>query len=62
MNSLKAEVAEKYKLVGVKPGKYQFNGFGEIDLSSISLAEADGLYKLKFPHLVLKKIKTDKPA
>lgn len=52
---LNPEVSAKYNLVGVKPGKYQFSGFGEIDLTKIDLAEADGLVKMGFPHLVLKK-------
>lgn len=54
------EVAAKYNLVGIKPGKYQFSGFGEIDLTKIDLVEADGLVKLGFPHLVTKKKNPDK--
>jgi len=52
---LNPDVSAKYNLVGVTPGKYQFNGFGIIDLTKIDLAEADGLVKLGFPHLVEKK-------
>ncbi len=52
---LPKEVAEKYRLKTIRPGKYNFQGFGEIDLRTLSLAAADELVKKKFPFLVLKK-------
>lgn len=54
MKNLKAEVAAKYALIGIRPGKYNFKGFGEIDLGEITLAKADELFKRGFPHLKLR--------
>jgi hypothetical protein len=54
--TLLPEVAEKYVLVGIRPGKYNFNGFGEIDLRTISVQKADQLFKDGFSHLKLKEI------
>lgn len=51
---LSAEVAEKYRLKGINPGRYYFPGHGEIDLTSVTLAKADHLVKRGFPYLVLK--------
>lgn len=52
---MKKEVSAKYKLVGVKPGRYHVAGFGFIDLVNMSLALADQLYKAGFPFLQEKK-------
>ncbi len=52
---LKKEVAEKYSLKSIRPGKYAFAKFGEIDLRTITLKQADELVKKGFPFLVLKK-------
>jgi len=49
------EVSAKYKLVGLSPGKYQFANYGELDLTTIDLKEADALVRIGFPYLVLKK-------
>lgn len=54
MKTLTNEVAAKYALIGIRPGKYVFKGFGEINLSQLSLAKADELYKKGFPFLKLK--------
>ena len=40
----------KYVVEGVEPGIVRF-GKKRIDLRSITLAEADELFKLKFPYL-----------
>lgn len=47
-------VTEKYKLTA-KPGLYHFQGFGEIDLRTLTLDQADNLVKRGFPYLILKK-------
>jgi hypothetical protein len=47
-------VIEKYKLTA-KPGLYHFQGFGEIDLRTLTLDQADNLVKRGFPYLILKK-------
>ena len=52
---LSPEVAKKYEVKGVEVGRYSYAQFGEIDLESITLEEADHLHRAKFPHLVLKK-------
>lgn len=54
MKNLKSEVAAKYALIGIRPGKYNFKGFGEIDLGEITVPKADELYKRGFPHLKLR--------
>jgi hypothetical protein len=54
-NKLPKEVADKYSLKSIRPGKYSFAKYGEIDLRIISLEKADKLVKDGFPHLVAKK-------
>lgn len=54
MKALKPEVAAKYALMGIRPGKYAFKGFGEIDLCSLTLAKADELFKKGFQFLKLR--------
>lgn len=49
--------AEKYNLKNVAPGLYDFPGFGEINLETITLEQADALAERKFPYLVAKRIK-----
>lgn len=48
------EVARKYYVKTIKPGKYNFKGFGEIDLRTITLQKADRLVEHGFQFLVLK--------
>ncbi len=50
---LPKDVAEKYKVVTIRAGKYNFYGFGEIDLRTISLKKADELFEKEFPYLEL---------
>ncbi len=50
------EVSEKYQLKTIRPGKYHFPDFGLIDLSKITIHEADELVDKGFPFLVKKKI------
>lgn len=57
MKALRTEVAAKYALIGIRPGKYAFKGFGEIDLSELTVAKADELFKRGFPYLKLKNAK-----
>jgi len=45
---LPAEVAEKYDLKMIRPGKYYFNGFGEIDLRKVTLKQVEALKKKGF--------------
>lgn len=51
MKTLNPQVAAKYQLVGLRPNKYSFKGFGEIDLCSLTLARADELVKRGFQFL-----------
>ncbi len=51
--------AEKYNLKNVAPGLYDFPGFGEINLETITLEQADDLAARKFPYLAAKKVKPD---
>lgn len=60
--ALQIEVAEKYKLVGVKVGRFQFSGFGTINLPDVNLAHADALVAGGFPHFELKKKESAQPA
>lgn len=59
---LKPEVAKKYEVTGVEVGRYNYAQFGEVDLESITIDEADQLHRAKFPHLVLKKKATPTTA
>ena len=52
--ALPAEVAEKYNLKIIRPGKYNFDKFGTIDLRTISLEKADALVEKGFTFLVAK--------
>jgi len=45
---LPAEVAAKYNLKIIRPGKYNFHGFGEIDLRKVTLKEVEALKKKGF--------------
>jgi len=45
---LPAEVAAKYNLKIIRPGKYNFHGFGEIDLRKVTLKEVETLIKKGF--------------
>ena len=55
---LPTEVADKYNLKEITPGLYCFPGFGEIDLTTITLEKADSLIEQGFPYLVAKKKKS----
>ncbi len=59
---MKPEVAAKYALIGIRPGKYNFKNFGEIDLCQITQARADDLVKRGFPHLKLRQGGPEAPA
>ena len=48
---LPEDVAKKYRMKTIRAAKYNFAGFGEIDLRTISVAKADDLYAKKFPYL-----------
>jgi len=50
---LPADVAKKYKLVTIRPGKYNFQKFGEVDLRTISLEKADAIVARGFQYLQL---------
>jgi len=54
------QVFEKYDIVGVEPGIHTIAGFGTVDLTKLTLEEADNLFKNKFPFLA-KKSKSDSP-
>ncbi len=59
---LMPEVANKYYVSTIKPGKYNFKNFGDIDLRLITLATADKLFQKGFPFLKLKRpVKTAQP-
>lgn len=51
MKSLHPDVSTKYHLVGIRPGKYNFKGFGEIDLCKLTLKKADSLVAQGFGFL-----------
>ena len=51
---LQDEVSAKFDLVGCKPGKHRFAGFGELDLTAIGPKDAKALVAAGFPYLKLK--------
>ena len=51
-NKLKDEVAAKYRLKIIRPGKHVFAEYGTIDLRKIDLKKADALVEKGFPYLV----------
>ncbi len=55
------EVSEKYTLKTIRPGKYNFDKYGTLDLRTLSLEKADKLVENGFPFLVLKKTKKEDP-
>jgi hypothetical protein len=55
MNTLRPDVARKYYVPTIKPGKYNFKDFGDIDLCQITLEQADALFAKNFPFLKLKR-------
>lgn len=59
MKALNPQVAAKYQLIAIRPGKYNFKGFGEIDLCSLSIARADDLFRRGFPHFRLREVGTE---
>lgn len=59
MKTLNPQVAAKYLLIGLRPGKYAFKNFGEIDLCSLTLARADDLVKRGFPHFRLRDVSAE---
>ena len=59
--ALQPEVAEKYNLVGVKVGRFQFSGFGTINLPDVDLAHADALVAGGFTHFEPKKKESAQP-
>lgn len=48
---LPEDVAKKYRCKIIRPGKFNFKGFGEIDLRTISVEKADALVAKGFPYL-----------
>jgi len=48
---MREEVLKKYKLVGIEAGIHNFPVFGTVDLTTITLAEADAMVKLGFKFL-----------
>jgi hypothetical protein len=54
MKDLQPEVRAKYILIGIRPGKYNFKGFGEIDLCALSVARVDSLVERGFTHFKLR--------
>ncbi len=63
---LQKEVAAKYRMQTIRPGKYNFPKFGTIDLREITLRQADELVAKGFPFLVKREkpleIKKETPA
>lgn len=59
-NKLSPELADKYTLVGVDPGKRMYAGFGILDFTSMGLDHADVLYRAGFKYLKLKELKQEK--
>jgi len=54
MKKLSPEVSEFYNLITIRPGSYSFPGFGQIDLTTLSLTEAHELVSKGFQFLVPK--------
>jgi len=52
---LSKEVSDKYQLNDIVVGNYDFPGYGEIDLQTLTLDSADKLVSRGFPYLVLRK-------
>jgi hypothetical protein len=52
--ALQPEVAEKYDVQKVAIGRHHFNGFGVIDLTTLTLAQADDLAARGFYWLKVK--------
>ncbi len=52
--TLQPEVAAKYRLLTIRPGKHNFAVFGTIDLTELKLARADELFKKDFPFFQLR--------
>lgn len=62
-NKLPEDVAKKYDLVVIQPGRHDFHKYGIIDLTKISVERADKLVAGGFPYLVAKATATtDKKA
>lgn len=57
---LKPEVAEKFELAPEAPIHGGYAGFGQIDLSELSLVQAESLVANGFTGLLPKKTKTTK--
>jgi hypothetical protein len=55
--TLSKEAAQTYNLKGIQAGNYHFPGFGEIDLTSVTLEKANILFAAGFPFLIKKKSK-----
>ena len=55
MKKLSPEVSEFYNLITIRPGSYSFPGFGQIDLTTLTLTEAHELVSKGFQFLVSKK-------
>ncbi len=45
--------SDKYNLT-IPPGRYHVHGFGEVDLRSLTMQQADHLVSKGFPYLVAK--------
>lgn len=54
--TLQPEVAAKYRLLTIRPGKHNFAVFGFIDLTELKLAQADELFKKDFPFFKLRNL------
>lgn len=59
-NKLSPEIADKYTLVGVDPGKRMYAGLGTLDFTTMSLSDADALYRSGFIPLKLKEAPKEK--
>jgi hypothetical protein len=57
---LPADVAAVYELKGYKPGVILFHGIGEVDLTSVTLAMAEKINKVR-PNILVKKSEAQKP-
>jgi len=57
---LPAEVAAKYNLKIIRPGKYNFHGFGEIDLRKVTLKQVKELIEKGFEFFEEKVKETEK--
>lgn len=57
-----ARTKYEFKLIGIKPGKYVFPKFGEIDLRNLTNKRAQDLINRGFPYIEKVKVEKEKDS